>query len=137
MRTTVTAVKGILGGNYGGNSRQCEPDLTPYIRTASAVVDDLVTCAEEKGITLSASKLALIEMWLAAHYYTRMDPTYKSRNTLRAGGTFNTDGSEYRSVAENLDSTGCMEAILEGYGVAELGWGGKNVPDQRTDEERN
>lgn len=137
MRTTVTAVKGILGGNYGGNSRQCEPDLSPYIRTAGSVVDDLVSCATAKGKTLSAAKLALIEMWLAAHYYTRMDPTYKQRSTLRASGSLNTDGSEYSMAATQLDPTGCLVAIIAGYGVVDLEWGGKSEADQIPYDQRN
>lgn len=117
VRTTAGAVQKILGRDWDG-----ETVLDPYIETASAVVDRVTACATAKSITLSSSLLELIERWMAAHYYTVMDPIYKSKNTEGAGASFN--DRSYKEVAVELDYTGCLNAILSKQ-RASVAWLGK------------
>ena len=83
-RTTPQAVQDLLGDEYDGKTR-----LSPYIDTASGMVDwlyaqDLAT----RGL-LNATLLELVERWLSAHYYQQADPGYASRSTGGASGSFN------------------------------------------------
>lgn len=136
-RTSSAAVILVLGqqtvngkaGNYDGLS-----DLSPYIDTASSIVDDLVAAANTDGVTITATKAELIERWLAAHYYTQMDPLYKSRSTDRASGTF--VEQNFRMVATQLDPSGLLAGILAGQ-RAEGAWLGTAAPAARTYDERN
>jgi hypothetical protein len=124
VRTDAATVQAVLGNNY-----QAGVDLTRFIAIASKVVDRVVTCAAAKSVSLSAAVLAEMEAWLAAHYYTRSDPTYKSRTTNRASGVFNADGSEFKNAAMELDSSGCLSAILSRK-TASVAWLGKTETEQ-------
>lgn len=126
IRTTAEAVEGVLGADY---DRDAGPALTPYIETASALVDTLVAKAALKPVTFAGARLELIERWLAAHYYTQSDRTYKSRSTLGASATFNTDGKEYLNAALALDNSGCLAALLNGKRAGAV-WLGKAPSEQ-------
>jgi hypothetical protein len=136
-RTSVIAVAGILGtqdgagraGNYDGTT-----DLAPFIDTASSVVDDLAAAYRDASLSLSTSKAELIERWLAAHYYTQLDPLYASRATAGGSGSFR--DQSYLSVAKNLDPSGLLAGILETQ-VASGGWLGKLDGEKFTYDERN
>jgi hypothetical protein len=77
VRTTTGAVQGILGSDY--DTRR-SPDLSPRIETAATLVDDIVAKATELGISLTDTRLEVIERWLAAHLYCVTDRPYKSRS---------------------------------------------------------
>lgn len=123
VRTTPTAVCEVLADNYDGST-----DLTAFIATASAVVDDVVDCAAEVDVTLSAARKELLERWLAAHYYTVADPLYTSKKTQDASGTFKL--TSYYEAAEQLDPSGCLTEMKKGKVSAELTWLGKPPSDQ-------
>jgi hypothetical protein len=131
-RTTADAVKELLAHNYDSDA---EPSLAPHVETAAAMVARVVTCATARAYTHTAAELELIERWLAAWFYTRVDPTYKSRSTLGASGAFNSDPSDYRAQAESLDGSGCLKAILAGS-RASLVWLGRYPRDQTPYEDR-
>ena len=124
-RTSSAAVIAILisNKNYDGST-----SLDSYIETATDVVTQVNTCATTKGVTLTSTTLELIERWLSAHYYTIMDPLYKSKSTLKASGSFN--DRSYADVAKQLDSSGCLTAILEGNNRAQVVWLGKPPSSQ-------
>lgn len=115
-RTTSAAVQALMlpGQDY---DTLANPSLTPFIDTASALVDDVVTCAAADGVTLTAARLELIERWLAAHCYCMSDQTYASKNTEGAGASFHgqtgmhLEASKYGQMAARLDSSGCLESI--------------------------
>lgn len=121
-RTTSTLVQGILGGNWDGKS-----SLTPYIATATAIIDRVVVCATAKELTLSDTTLELMERWMAAYYYTKMDPLYRRKKTERAEGDFG--DRSYKEAALDLDHTGCLNSLL---GKVRAGgfWLGKAPSDQ-------
>lgn len=122
MRTNADAVKKILGQNYDSFAN---PDLIPYIETASAIVDQLIQQAAEDNQVIPTSTLELIERWLSAYFYTIMDPLYLTKKTGLAMGTF--PERSYKDAAIQLDPTALLNDILSknratGY------WGGTNNP---------
>lgn len=132
-RTTFSAVEILLGGNYGELPDGTRPDLIPFIDAASAVVDDVAACGVRKGKPYSAARLELIERWLSAHYYTKMDPVYTTESTDKASGAYVRDADcpePYKSGALNLDPLGCLAAILKGARASAF-WLGK-PPSQQT-----
>lgn len=64
MRTTQSAVSLIIEIDPSVNGG----DITPFIETASSLVDDV--CAP---LAYSDTKLELIERWLTAHFYSVRD----------------------------------------------------------------
>lgn len=131
-RTDASLVKGVLMDDYGPRRDGTLPDLTAAIDTASAVVDQVQACAAAKGAPQDAGVLALMERWLAAHYYTKSDPVYSSRSTKGASGTFVRDPKEpepYKAAALDLDFSGCLAAVLERQRAAAV-WLGK-VPSEQ------
>ncbi len=137
-RTTPGLVKEILGNNYDqGSAVRSAPSLAPYIRTANILVNQLVARAAAAGRTaIDTPTLNEIELWLAAHAYTQMDPLYKSRSTGGASGSF--ADQSYKDMAISLDPTGLLVDILNPKKVA-VGamWLGKTEPDQRSYNDRN
>lgn len=135
VRTTSVAVQTVLNPNDYDATRS----LDAYIETASAIVDQVVTCAASKGITINAE---LIERWLAAHMYQMSDPGYTSRSTANKSGSFRGtttnkfDATLYGQTAQNVDVSGCLTAIGLRQ-VASIFWGGKTDGDKQTYEERN
>lgn len=115
-RTTPAAVEAILGDdyNYDGNT-----DLTPFIASANIIVNRVNTCALAKNpaIVLGDDELELIERWLAAHYYCKMDQLYQSKSTSSASASFqgqktnSIESTDYGQSAINMDYSGCLSAI--------------------------
>lgn len=117
-RTTSAAVQAILLGEYGQTIYETSPDLTPFIETASAIVDDVVECSESNDrTTLDSTRAELVERWLAAHFYQQADPGYQSKSTGGASGSFlgRTDmyieSTRYGQTAVRLDKSGCLETL--------------------------
>ena len=82
-RTTNDKVIAILSGG-GDYDVLASPDISPYVETASAIVDLIVECATRKGVTISDTVLELQERWIGAHLYAVSDKPYSQRQTLRA-----------------------------------------------------
>lgn len=142
-RTTADLVKALMapGGDYDLVS---SPDLSPFIDTASAIVDDVAECAINKDKALTTARLELIERWLAAHFYQQSDQGYIERATLRASGKFQgqtgmyLESTKYGQTARNLDSSGCLDAIATGTRKTAGGfWAGKPKNEQVDYEDRN
>lgn len=111
-RTTEDDVRQVLGDDYD-TSRS----LRFALRSAYAVVTRVATCAAAKNKTLSAEELALVEMWLAAHFYQVSDRQYASHATGGASGAYmgtsglNLDGSTYGQAAKAVDYSGCLAGL--------------------------
>lgn len=139
-RTTAALVKGVLLRDYDTANN---PDLTPFIDTASSVIDKVVTCAANRGVSLSAADLELMERWLAAHCYAMSDKPYAEKTTMKAKGVFDgrtgmyLEGTRYGQTATSLDSSGCLAAIASGRKRVTGTWLGY-PPSQQTDyQDRN
>lgn len=134
-RTNPDDVAALLGDNYDGVT-----DLSGFIDTASAIVDQVVTMAAEKAgggtgnytsrFTLTAAVQELIERWLAAHNYALMDPLYMSKSTGGASASFQRqagmgfESTEYGRMAIRLDFSGCLNNI-DKQQFASCDWLGK------------
>lgn len=138
-RTTSGAVQGLLMDDYGRRADLTLPDMSPYIETASAFVDDVVACAARKSppLSIGAARLELIERWLAAHCYASVDQPYTSKSQGGASASFQgqtgfyLEGTKYGQMASRLDSTGCLEAIASQQKKTASGaWLGKPVSEQ-------
>lgn len=142
-RTTETAVKGVLRlGSEGGDYDDANnPDLSPYIDSASLIVDRLVTRASNKGFTLTTNEKEMIERWLAAHSYVMSDQTYASRSTSRASASFHgqtgmgLDASKYGQYAKALDPSGCLATLFYGKRAGGF-WLGKTDSEKLDYEQR-
>lgn len=128
-RTTVDAVKALMlpGKDYDVANA---PSVQPYIDTAYAIVNRVVECSTARGIILTSEELELIERWLSAHYYCMSDSPYSARSTQGASGTFQgqtgmgVEATKYGQVAEGIDYSGCLSALLRGQ-FLRLAWLGK------------
>lgn len=140
-RTTSTLVQGILISDYDKKT-----DLTPYIDSASTIIDRVLTCATRKGISLSSTELELMERWLSAHAYTQMDRLRKKQE-IHAGpgksvGEYQgqwgmyLDSTSYGQFAQSLDASGCLAALGK-QKRASLYWLGLPVSQQTDYEERD
>ena len=136
-RTSAAAIKLLMapGGDYDTVNN---PDVAPFIDSASHVVDGIVLCVARRGLTaLSSTELELIERWLAAHLYCMSDQTYTSKSNMSASGSFrpggglNLDGSPYGQTAKLMDSSGCLTSMGT-RARAGLRWAGK-PPSEQTD----
>jgi hypothetical protein len=135
IRTSSLLVLSVLGDDYGPRADGSLPDLTPYIATASNVVDQVAVDSSANGFNLSGATLELIERWLSAHYYTKNDPTY----TSRAGASFvrgSQDPEPYVGPALDLDPSGCLNALLKRQRASGQ-WLGKPANQWQSFEQRN
>lgn len=134
-RTTSDAVKAILLSNYDSATN---PSLTAFIDTATAMVDEVVTEATERSLTISSTLLERIEAYLSAHFYGLSDQFYTSRSTAGASGSFQgqtgmgLDATLYGQTAKRLDPTGILAGMDESVGYATMTWLGK-APSNQTD----
>lgn len=135
VRTTPGAVTAILGGSTSPNSHyDGTTDVTPFIDSASSIVD---TLAAKASPSLSVSQLEIIERWLSAHFYTAYDQMFTNKTTGKASAGFMDTGGEgfcgtpYGKMAVRLDPTRYL-AALDNKGVVGMTWLGKYPPDQKT-----
>lgn len=131
QRTTTAAVQVILGANFGAVAGST-PSLQPYVDSATVMVDRVQTRAVQKGCSLTAAELELVERWLSAMFYCRMDPGYKQRSTDKKSGSFITpknDEEYYRQTAIELDASGALNELLNRQ-TASAAWLGKVDADK-------
>lgn len=87
-------------------------DLTPFIEMANGLVTELATGAKGPSPPYDASRLELIERWLAAHFYTNRDPRAEEDKTGQAERMFRgetglyLESSLYGQTAMALDTNG-------------------------------
>lgn len=132
QRTTRKLVEELLD-----TDRRQGRSVQPFIDIAANIVDAMVACATARGKSYDAGLLVVIETWLAAHYYTRRDPTYASRSTNGKSGSFHgqtgmgLDASFYGQSAKDADPVGCLAAVTAKK-KPQVEWLGK-PPSQQVD----
>lgn len=136
QRTTTAAVQLILGSHYGPGADGENPSLQPYVDAATDLVDRAVACAAEDDVTISSTSAELMERWLAAWYYTIMDPLYQSRSTLGASGSWLHDKDKYLAAAKTFDPSGCLASLIDPSKQAGGFWAGKTTQEQLSYEDR-
>ena len=136
-RTTSTLVQAILLRDYDSRN---SPSLTPFITSASVIVDRMVTCAALSGITFSDDELLEIEGWVAAYRYTHNNPVYSSKSTDGRSASFLREDSKnpYKLGALELDPSGCLNSLLDPKRKIQPGfsWLGKTESEQINYTER-
>lgn len=106
VRTTAALVKGIIEVD-----EDTIPDLDPFILTANELVTE---CCGSAGYT--ATRLELIERWLASHFYAIRDPRLaaetagvSARYQHKVGLIFSV--TTYGQQAMTLDTAGGLAAL--------------------------
>lgn len=143
-RTTAEAVKALLtpGGDYDLVNN---PSLTPFIESATLIVNRISAAATAASKSLNADEKEMIERWLAAHFYVMSDQNYTSRSTAGASGSFQgqtgsyLEASKYGQMAISLDYSGMLYSLTSGPNrrTAKATWLGKPVSQQIDYEDRN
>jgi hypothetical protein len=132
-RTNSTKVQAILGSNYDATLSDL---VDGVILDATSIVDQVVTCAANKGVTLTAAVLERMETNLAAWLYGSGDQFYTSKKTLDAAGSF--EPTRYKDAALALDSSGCLKAQLNGGSTrVTASWLGKRKSNQTDYKDRD
>lgn len=128
VRTTDSAVGAIIDITSG-------TDITPFIEAASAVVDD--HCAP---LAYGATRLELIERWLAAHFFAVYDGQIASEKADEVSQAFQYDVGKYLEftkygqmaiILDNLGGLAAWQAAIESGKVLprQLFWGGKKCDE--------
>jgi hypothetical protein len=125
-RTNPGAVQSVLVNCY-----QSGVSLERYIRAANLITSRFATVAAGQGWAVDADTLAEIETWLAAHCYSKMDPTYQSKTTGDASATYVRGKQEpFLEGALMLDPTGLLAAVLDPSKRVGIIWMGQDARDQ-------
>lgn len=136
IRTNQVLVRGVLLKDYDTINY---PDLAPFIRAASRIVDRVATCATNKGVTLSSDELTDIETWLAAHAYSMSDKPFASKSTDKASAKYSgqtgmyLEATLYGQTAVTLDPSGCLRAVANAEGKVASGFWAGRPPSAQTD----
>ena len=126
VRTTSALVQGVLMDDFGTRRDGSTPDLTPYILSASLIVDRVVVCGARKvtagtlatNITddgTTGCEAEVLERWLAGHCYVQSDQTLASKGVSGSSRSHHgqtgmrLENSKYGQMALLLDPTGCLE----------------------------
>jgi hypothetical protein len=107
-------VQGILVDQWDGTT-----DLTPFIASASMLIDQVAQMALQMSFPISytVGQLELIERWLSAHLYKQMDMMLQQKATGGASGVYqgktgmSLDSTRYGQTAMTLDYSGALSAI--------------------------
>jgi len=117
-RTDSAAVKAILAGGRDYDTKK-NPSLDPYIEWADAIIDDVVECASDDGITIDDARAKKLCGWLAAHAYKMSDQQFSSKSTGGASASFGgqtgkyLEATKYGQMALMLDPSGCLAIIID------------------------
>lgn len=138
-RTTSERVRDVLdaGGDYDPTKK-----LTPYIDSATLVIDRMIVCAISKGVSISDAEAEICERWLSACMYALSDKPYGSRSNLSASGQFHGqtgmgwDANLYGQNAMRLDPSGCLFAF-NNRAKARGAWLGKTESEALDYTDRN
>jgi hypothetical protein len=114
--------------------------MEPFIRAANSKINWLVLHCTGMS-SLSNADLAIVETWLAAHFYAQYDPQYTSRSTGGASGSFqgqvgkHLESTWWGQQAILLDHSGCLQKLNDELQknekkVASLTWGGKRTTER-------
>jgi hypothetical protein len=83
IRTNSALVQGVLNDDYTPGV-----DLTPYITTASIMVDTVVYKATRRRKYFDTTQQELVERWLSAHMYCTSDKAFQNNSVGQASTTY-------------------------------------------------
>lgn len=124
MRTTATLVGAII---------EVDPAivLDPFIAAAEQAVDEIA-----KKDVLTDGQLAVIETWLAAHFYCMRDPRSVAETVGQVAVRYQSavdlgfNSSQYGQMAIALDTTGTLKAMSTGKRPTKVLWLGSDDCDE-------
>lgn len=101
-------------------------NVTPYIDTASSVVDEVED--NDQDNTLTTARKELIERWLSVHFYKVQNPDATSQSLGgasksydgRGGGGEGFKATSWGKQAVALDTTGFLDSY--GTGRPQIAW---------------
>lgn len=111
-------------------------DFDPFIEMANILTNRVA--AKDVGSLLNSDELAMIEKWLAAHFYETRDHEISEETTEQSEGKYAGQfgkGLERTRAGQNamlFDETGYLRKVNEGVTLARVEWLGK-VPSNQTD----
>ena len=131
QRTTLTAVQDMLGGSAPNSNWDGVTDLQQFVDIATLFVDEVVAGRSSEGVSSSTAFARSLETVMSCHFYTKLDPTYTSRSTRGASGSFNRgkEPEPYKAMAIEFDTSGWVNALLNRF-VASGNWLGKPPSEQ-------
>jgi hypothetical protein len=115
VRTNATNVKGII--EVDATIIKVDSDLDPFIEVANELVTEQCTGTNGPATAYTATRLELIERWLAAHFYTNRDPRPTNEKAGPVGAAYQSrvdlgfDTSHYGQHAMRLDTNGGLAAL--------------------------
>jgi len=130
-RTTVDQVELIIDLDSGIS-------LTPFIEVANALVTEICAAAVDSdgALVYGATRLELIERWLAAHFYHVRDPKASREDVDSVAATYQSvvkigfNSTHYGQMSMRLDTNGGLSrldqaAVKGGSATVSLTWLGK------------
>jgi len=128
-RTNATNIKAII--EVDTTIIAADSDLDPFISTANELVTEICTGTNAPDPVYSATRLELIERWLAAHFYAIRDPRAKSEKAGSVGVSYrgktdlNLSLTHYGQQAMMIDTNGGLARLDKGKGItASVLWAG-------------
>tara|TARA_Y100000310_G_C20273391_1_gene619112 strand:- start:45 stop:449 length:405 start_codon:yes stop_codon:yes gene_type:complete len=128
-RTNATNIKAII--EVDTTIIAADSDLDPFISTANELVTEICTGTNAPDPVYSATRLELIERWLAAHFYAIRDPRAKSEKAGSVGVAYrgktdlNLSLTHYGQQAMMIDTNGGLARLDKGKGItASVLWAG-------------
>ena len=115
--------------------------LTPFIETANALVDYVVT--QDSDSVLTDGLLKSIEKFLAAHFYAHRDQQYITKETENAKGDFQVavkvgfNSTQWGQTAIRLDVTGTLASLDRTKHKVGISWAGYKESEQTDYQDRN
>lgn len=114
-RTTAPQVKGII--ETDATIIVVDADLDPFIEVANELVTEKCTGDAGPDPAYTATRLELIERWLAAHFYAIRDPRTTNEKAGPVGAAYESkvdlglDLTRYGQQAKILDTNGGLATL--------------------------
>jgi len=108
---TTAEIIAALGSNYDSD---LSGSLSIHLETAEAMLSTVVSCATDKGITLTSQVLKSLERLLACHYYCLADRPLqeevvgKSEQVVQGLTEMGFNSTYFGQAALSLDPSGCL-----------------------------
>lgn len=113
-RATLALVQGVI--EVDDDLIPDEAAMLPFITLANELVTEVCTGTAGPTVAYSTERLELIETWLAAHFYTNLDPRAVSESagvsaSYQSRVDLGFDTSHYGQTAMRMDTNGGLARL--------------------------